>query len=205
MGPNDLDDLLASIRGESGGGSSSLSLYKGTRGTDLVSELIDERILNFLGLQDVFDIDYATYISLLREKAAAARMTGAAMESGEAEFALVAEDADGIAGHIILSRMQQPEGTLGLAPVSVRPDNQQQGIGKALILESLAMAKRDGWQAVFLLGDPAYYQRFGFSVENAARFDTPYPKKYFMVLDLSGEGVDHLSNIADYAPSFATI
>ena len=86
MGPNDLDDLLASIRGESDAGSSSLSLYKGTRGTDLVSELIDERILNFLGLQDVFDIDYATYISLLREKAAAARMTGAAMESGEAEL-----------------------------------------------------------------------------------------------------------------------
>jgi hypothetical protein len=88
MGPNDLDDLLKSIRGEpkQDSGSSSLGLYKGTKGTDLVSELVDERILNLLGLQEVFDIDYATYTSLLREKAAAARMRGAVMESGEAEL-----------------------------------------------------------------------------------------------------------------------
>ena len=88
MGPNDLDNLLTSIRGEpkQDSGSSSLGLYKGTKGTDLVSELVDERILNLLGLQEVFDIDYATYTSLLREKAAAARMRGAVMESGEAEL-----------------------------------------------------------------------------------------------------------------------
>ena len=85
MGPDELDDLLASIRAESKGGS-ALALYEGTRATDLVSEKIDERILNLLGLDDVFDIDYATYISLLKERAAAARMTGKNLATEEAEL-----------------------------------------------------------------------------------------------------------------------
>lgn len=49
----------------------------GTRGTDLVAEAIDARILRLLGLEDVFDLDYDTYVSLLKERLAAARMTGA--------------------------------------------------------------------------------------------------------------------------------
>jgi hypothetical protein len=41
-------------------------LYEGTREEDLVSEDVDERVLKLLGLDEVFDIDYATYMSLLR-------------------------------------------------------------------------------------------------------------------------------------------
>ncbi len=48
----------------------------GTRGTDLVSENIDERILRLLGLEDVFDLDYDTYLSLIKERLASARMMG---------------------------------------------------------------------------------------------------------------------------------
>ena len=53
---------------------------------DLVDEQIDERILNILGLQDVFDIDYGTYVSLLRERVAAARMTDTQMSTEESEL-----------------------------------------------------------------------------------------------------------------------
>jgi hypothetical protein len=53
---------------------------------DLVDEQIDERILNILGLQDVFDIDYGTYVSLLRERVAAARMTDTQMSTDETEL-----------------------------------------------------------------------------------------------------------------------
>ena len=69
MGPEELDSLLESIR-EEGKKESALALYSGTRGTDLVNESIDERILNILGLNQVFDIDYSTYLTLLREKLA---------------------------------------------------------------------------------------------------------------------------------------
>jgi len=53
---------------------------------DLVDEQIDERILNILGLQDVFDIDYGTYVSLLRERVAAARMMDTQMSTDESEL-----------------------------------------------------------------------------------------------------------------------
>ena len=80
-----LDELLESIKAEAKR-ESALTLYKGTRQDDLVDEEVDERILRLLGLEDTFDIDYATYISLLREKMAAARMTGSQMVTEEAEL-----------------------------------------------------------------------------------------------------------------------
>lgn len=61
-------------------------LYEGVGEEDLVDEDIDERILKLLGLNDVFDIDYATYLSLLRERMAAARMSGSNIPSEEAEL-----------------------------------------------------------------------------------------------------------------------
>ena len=82
---DNLDELLESIKAEAKR-ESALTLYKGTRQDDLVDEEVDERILRLLGLEDTFDIDYATYISLLREKMAAARMTGSQMVTEEAEL-----------------------------------------------------------------------------------------------------------------------
>ena len=90
MGPDELDDLLATIRAESEEESKekggALTLYEGTRETDLVSESIDERILRLLGLEEVFDMDYATYLSLLKEKLLAARMVNASLPGDENEL-----------------------------------------------------------------------------------------------------------------------
>ena len=61
-------------------------LYEGVRDEDLVDEEIDDRILKLLGLDDVFDIDYMTYLSLLRERMAAARMSNNNMPTEEAEL-----------------------------------------------------------------------------------------------------------------------
>ena len=47
---------------------SSLSLYDGVGEEDLVDEEIDERILKIIGLDGVYDIDYGTYLSNLKEK-----------------------------------------------------------------------------------------------------------------------------------------
>jgi len=61
-------------------------LYEGVSEEDLVDEDIDERILKLLGIDNVFDIDYATYMSLLRERMAAARMSGSSIPTEEAEL-----------------------------------------------------------------------------------------------------------------------
>ena len=85
MGPDELDDLLASIRAE-GKKSSALALYEGTREDDLVDENVDERILKLLGLSDVFDIDYGTYTTLLKERLTASRSFGKKLSTEEDEL-----------------------------------------------------------------------------------------------------------------------
>ena len=85
--PKGLDDLLDSIRGESKRqDSSALALYApDKREEDLVSEQIDERILALLGLEEVVDIDYATYKTLLREKMMEGRATNSKIPTQETE------------------------------------------------------------------------------------------------------------------------
>ena len=49
-----------------------------------------------------------------------------------------------------------------LGPVAVHPTRQGEGLGGLLIRESLAEARRLGWERVMLVGDAPYYGRFGF-------------------------------------------
>jgi putative acetyltransferase len=58
---------------------------------------------------------------------------------------------------------------IGLAPVVIRPDVQSQGIGSELIREGLSLGKELGFDYCVVLGDPRYYQRFGF--QKASDFD----------------------------------
>jgi predicted N-acetyltransferase YhbS len=54
------------------------------------------------------------------------------------------------------------EDVLLLGPVAVHPTRQGEGLGALLINESLAEARRLGWERVMLVGDAPYYSRFGF-------------------------------------------
>ena len=84
---SDLDDLLKSIRDEAKKESALVPVKdEGNREENLVDEEIDETILRLLGLEDVFDIDYATYKTLLRERMAAGRMADSAMPTEEVEI-----------------------------------------------------------------------------------------------------------------------
>jgi putative acetyltransferase len=83
------------------------------------------------------------------------------------ELALVAEDGGGLVGHIMLTRIlvsgaQGARPALLLSPLAVAPDRQNQGIGSLLARESLARATASGAGVVLVVGDPAYYERFGF-------------------------------------------
>jgi GH24 family phage-related lysozyme (muramidase) len=84
MGPDELDNLATA----GAGGNSALALYEGTREDDLVDEEIDDRILRLIGLEDVFDIDYGTYLTLLKERLAAARISGNSIPREEDELIL---------------------------------------------------------------------------------------------------------------------
>ncbi len=147
--------------------------------------------------QAVRDVTLAAF-----DHAAEADLVDALRESGELVLSLVAEMESEIVGHIAFSGLQAPAECLALAPVSVLPEHQNHGIGKALIMEGLARAKRNGWQGVFVLGEPEYYQRFGFTTATAKNFATPYPKKYFMALELIPEALSTRSGEVIYAQPF---
>lgn len=97
---------------------------------------------------------------------------------GAVAVELLAEDADGPVGHILLSKMRAPEGWLALGPVCVRPQNAGQGIGSALIAEGLDRARQMGFAAAVVVGDPPYYRRFGFVFSGPVVFETPYPQQF---------------------------
>jgi len=73
----------------------------------------------------------------------------------------------------------------GLGPVSVLPDYQRQGIGRALILEGLSRLKGIGARGCCLVGHPDYYRRFGF--RNIRGFvHAGVPEEVFLALVLDG-------------------
>jgi putative acetyltransferase len=65
----------------------------------------------------------------------------------------------------------------------VSPPLQRQGIGGALIRDGLARLKDRAERLVFVLGDPAYYGRFGFTVMDS--FVSRYAGPYFQALMLT--------------------
>lgn len=98
------------------------------------------------------------------------------------EAFLTAEHADGtegeLVGHAMMTRGSVPtkEGTLPvlvLAPVSVALSHRRKGVGAQLVETLLAKGRHDGWAGAVVLGDPAYYGRFGF-VE-ASTFGWTFP------------------------------
>lgn len=117
-------------------------------------------------------------------------------------YSLVVVEHARIVGHIAFSPMAAPFRALGLGPIAVTPDRQRRGFARRLIEAGLARATADGWQAVFLLGNPAFYERFGFSAALAAGFATPYAGPHFMVRALGDGELPTLTGNVAYAPAF---
>jgi putative acetyltransferase len=91
--------------------------------------------------------------------------------SGAGDVLSLAAVADGaIAGHVAFTRCTIGEsGTRAalLAPLAVAPDRQRQGLGRALVIAGFDRLSEESIPYVFVLGDPAYYSRLGFTREDA--------------------------------------
>ncbi len=113
---------------------------------------------------------------------AEARLVDALRRDGDKVIELVAEEDGALYGTVMLSRLHAPDRWLALAPVAVAAERRGQGIGVALIREAIAASRT--WEAAVVVGEPAYYARFGFSVALAGALRTPYPKDKTGVLQL---------------------
>ncbi|WP_313023904.1 GNAT family N-acetyltransferase [Pseudomonas lopnurensis] len=123
--------------------------------------------------------------------------------AGELTLSIVAEEHGQIVGHIALSPItitnghhQQAEGWYGLGPISVLPQRQGQGIGSRLMEQALSELRAMRAAGCVLLGNPAYYGRFGFQAHAGLQLPG-VPPGYFMALALHGavpEGIAHYSD-----------
>ncbi|MBU0607425.1 MAG: N-acetyltransferase [Armatimonadetes bacterium] len=113
------------------------------------------------------------------------------------ELSLVAEDEGELIGHIMLSRTHLVTDagnfpTLLVAPVSVAPARQNQGVGTRLMQEAMRLAREAGHTSAILVGDPAYYHRFGFrtAAEFGIRSTQGIPDENVMVCELAPGALD---------------
>ncbi|WP_371833391.1 GNAT family N-acetyltransferase [Ferirhizobium litorale] len=102
--------------------------------------------------------------------------------AGALTLSLVAVEAGEVVGHVAFSPVQissGEDGWYGLGPVSVLPALQRQGIGSALIRQGLSDLSVLGARGCVLLGNPGYYERFGFEADpNLTLADVP--PEYFL-------------------------
>lgn len=94
-----------------------------------------------------------------------ADLVWALREQGAISLSQVVEYDDAILGHLLMSPVfieGKDCGWLGLSPISVWPECQRQGVASALITAALDCANELDWAGVVLLGNPAFYGRFGF-------------------------------------------
>ncbi|MDJ0951427.1 MAG: N-acetyltransferase [Alphaproteobacteria bacterium] len=161
-----------------------------------------------MDVRDEGDADHGAVRAVVRAafgQPAETDLVDALRRDGDAVIALVAVCDGAIVGHIMLSRMTAPVRALGLAPVAVLPDQQGQGIGSRLIRESLNRAAAQGWAAVFVVGEPGYYARFGFRADLADRFASPYAGPHFMALELVDGALEGKSGAVAFSPAFAAL
>ncbi|RSZ39624.1 MULTISPECIES: N-acetyltransferase [unclassified Variovorax] len=115
-------------------------------------------------------------------------IVNALRRAGQLSVSLVAEDAGRIVGHVAISPVRisgDSPGWYGLGPVSVVPGQQARGIGTRLVNEALAALRGMGASGCVVLGDPAYYGRFGFAATPALVYPG-VPAQYFQALLVAG-------------------
>lgn len=112
------------------------------------------------------------------------RIVRALRDAAALAVSLVAEVDGVVVGHVAVSAVTITDGSAawyGLGPISVEPARQGQGIGSFLMRRALHRLTELGAAGCVVLGDPAYYGRFGFAVRPGLVYPG-VPAEYFMAL-----------------------
>lgn len=130
-------------------------------------------------------------------------LVSALREDDALSLALVAEEAGKVIGYLAASPVTIDGaylGWLGLGPLAVLPARQRAGIGSALAEACLRRLRADGVAGCVLVGDPAYYARFGFVVDDTLVFPG-IPAQYCQALRLQPQAVAVRGEVA-FHPAF---
>ena len=139
-------------------------------------------------------------------------------------ISLVATNSGQVVGHIFFSPVSiesqdTAKGTgphpgrlrgalaMGLAPLAVLPEQQNQGVGSLLVREGLSECRRIGSHLVVVVGHPTYYPRFGFvrADLNGLRCEYSVHPEVFMAMELAPGALAETQGLVKYRPEFASV
>ena len=133
------------------------------------------------------------------------RLVSLLRAAGHLPVSLVAEADGAIVGHIAFSPVSAAVGA-GLAPVAVLESYRRQGIAARLIEAGLAACRAAGFGWAVVMGEPAYYSRFGFRPASAFGLSDEYGGgPAFQVIELVPGGLPSGAWLVRYAPEFASL
>lgn len=136
-----------------------------------------------------------------------ARLVNLVRDHDHARISLVAEDEGVIVGYVLASPITLspavPLNCLAIGPVAVSPACQNEGIGSQLMESAIRHARDGDTDALFLLGHPDYYPRFGFG---PTHINNEYgATDAFMALELRVDCLRNISALARYVEEFSAV
>jgi len=153
----------------------------------------------------VFETQRAAFDSAVQ-----ARLVEIVRACASPSLSLVATVDDELVGHIFFSPVTIESASAfsaaQLSPVAVRPTHQGRGVGSALIRAGLCHCSSKGWSAVFLVGNPLYYSRFGFEMARPRGLSCGGPHDPFLqVLELEPGAISNVRGHVEFHPAFADL
>lgn len=138
-----------------------------------------------------------------------ADLVGALRDAGDLVLSLVARYHGEIVGHVAFSRVSiddaaGPTGGVALAPVGVRSELQDRGVGRELIERGIKLLSERGETVILVVGNPTYYTRFGFTAAAGESYPSVYSGAYFMAL-LLGEANPAPAGPVTYPDAFELV
>ncbi len=140
---------------------------------------------------------------------AEADLVDALRRNGKATLSLVAEADGRVVGHILFSPVTIESGGdqfagVGLAPMAVLPEMQNQGVGSLLVKHGLERCREAGHPFAVVLGHPEYYPRFGFVPASRFNVKCEYDVRdeVFMAMELQDGALRNCAGVAKYQVEF---
>ena len=125
------------------------------------------------------------------------------------ELSLVAVYKTKVIGHVLMTpiRINNNGGNhrgLALAPISVHPNYQGEGVGSQLMHFAHKMALENGYEFIAILGHEAYYPRFGYTPAHTFGIQFPFgaPKENCMMIELIPGALEDVNGMIEYLPEF---
>ncbi|MFN0087118.1 MAG: GNAT family N-acetyltransferase [Blastocatellia bacterium] len=146
------------------------------------------------------------------ERAEEAELVDLLRRNGKATLSLVADDNGRVVGHLLFSPVvietgHGPLHGVGLAPLAVAPERQNEGIGSNLVRQGLLECRRLGHPYAIVLGHPEYYPRFGFAAASQYGIKNTYNARdeAFMAIELMSDALLDAAGMANYQPEFELV